>query len=183
MNPKTLTFFSLVLISLTLLNSCGMAGPLDFILRSKEYSRQFDSTDKRLKPYVQAFEREAALVLDRPNFKVGDIPVNFGDTENSDFVGVCFTYHDGSREVIIRKRWWDHADEKARQAIVFHELGHCRLDRGHNDQVIMQDDREIRLSLMHSRMVYLNDYQQMEEEYHHELFTKQQEALLERLSR
>lgn len=171
----------LILISLSFLNSCGIGGPLDFIRRGEGHSRQHETTDPALLSYVQAFENEAQKQLQQSDFKVGDIPVNFGDPEHPEYVGVCFTYSDDRREVILRKEWWETADEKARQALIFHELGHCRLDRGHHDETISTESRDIRVSMMHSRMVYLNDYREMEEEYHKELYTQRSKEILSRI--
>lgn len=173
----------LIFTALTFLNSCGAGGPLDFVKRGEGHTRQHNSTDPIFKSYVKTFEKEAQRELEKPNFKVGDVPINFGDTENPDFVGVCFTYSNGQREVIVRETWWERSDELARQALIFHELGHCRLDRGHEDETTTIEGREVRLSLMHSRMVYLNDYQQYKDEYHQELYTQRSERVLSSLRR
>lgn len=169
-----------VLLALT---SCGTGGPLDFIHKGEGHKRQHSTTDPAFLAHIQAFEAEAATQLSEPDFKVGDIPINFGIPSDPNFVGVCYTYANNQREVIIRKDWWERSNEKARQALIFHELGHCRLDRGHNDEVITEGNREIRLSIMHSRMVYLNDYARYQNEYHRELFTQQAQGILSRLSR
>ncbi len=173
----------ILFMSFLTLSSCGIGGPLDFIRRGEGYTRQFSTTDTTFTSYISRFENEASQKLNQPNFKVGDIPINFGDTENPEYVGICLEYTNGQREIIIKQSWWQSATEEARIALIFHELGHCRLDRGHDDETFNNGTREIRLSIMHSRMVYLNDYRQYQDQYHKELYTGRNADLLERLRR
>ena len=45
-------------------------------------------------------------------------------------IGECFNY---KNEVHIKKRWFDRASEADREALLYHELGHCVLRRGHKE--------------------------------------------------
>ena len=48
-------------------------------------------------------------------------------------VGICNHKKDQPNHVIIDNNFWKTASENAKELIVFHELGHCYLQRGHND--------------------------------------------------
>ena len=48
-------------------------------------------------------------------------------------LGQCKSYSNGSKQVVIDQPYWDRADEMEREYLVFHELGHCILDRDHLD--------------------------------------------------
>lgn len=58
-----------------------------------------------------------------------DFPMQF--TDSVSYVGVCITYSTGNREVLIDKTFWDKASDSGREQLIFHELGHCVLGRGH----------------------------------------------------
>jgi len=46
-------------------------------------------------------------------------------------IGVCFY---GPRRIELLKPFWDIASEKVREALVFHELGHCLLNLEHRNE-------------------------------------------------
>ena len=76
-------------------------------------------------------------------------PVNFGDS--GAFHGVCNTYNNGTREVIIDKAWWDKASKRTRRGLLFHEFGHCKLNKSHID-----NRREYMNTPVNARVVRLN---------------------------
>jgi len=82
--------------------------------------------DPELVVYVRRFE--AALG------KKTHFPIRFG-TIDIGLAGQCTEYLDGV-EIEISKSWWEGQNESAREEVVFHELGHCELGRGHDERVI-----------------------------------------------
>ena len=152
--------------------------PLGKHVAQKGGTRQFASTNKNLKPYVEEFEK-----IDQnqkgDSFKVEDIPVNFGDPDKDEFEGVCYIYGDGTREIIVRKSWWNQVSEHDRRSLIFHELGHCRLDRDHDNTIIELEGTDLKASLMHEVIVSAQKYKENTENYNHELFSQDKSVFLE----
>jgi len=163
------------------LSGCGIPLPLqkDLVVKDINAVRQFTTTNSVFNSYVAAFEQYGKVHTGDGRFSVGDIPINFGDTENENFQGVCFEYPDGTKEVIIRESWWNGASEEYRESLLFHELGHCRLDRDHIDDAVMtSSNRSYKISLMSSIIVGPGDYSQYKSEYLTELFSQNTDELL-----
>lgn len=88
--------------------------------------------------------------------------------EGNKAIGVCLRYSSGVNEVIIDEEYWNSGISYYRQKIIiFHELGHCLLDRGHKDEKY----RGYYKSIMNTFIIRAEDYQEFEEEYYRELFT------------
>lgn len=149
----------------------------DFV-RVKGVSTKLHSrTDTTFSAYVDQFEIQAKVETGNQNFKVGDVPVNFGDTTDPDFDGVCLIYDDNSKEVIIKKSWWDKAHPIKRRIMVFHELGHCRLGRTHDSSTVEVNGQQVKTSIMHPIIPDQSTYGTNEEGYLRELFTKNKDRL------
>lgn len=58
------------------------------------------------------------------------IPLYFNKLEGV-YVGVCRKWSDGYREIEIDPDAWDRFSENKRINLIFHELGHCVLNRKH----------------------------------------------------
>lgn len=78
--------------------------------------------------YIDLFKQESS------NYNpvaVDSLVVQFGDLEKPT-VGNCTVYRDMSSPVItIDRQFWEEADDVLRENLMFHELGHCILFRGH----------------------------------------------------
>lgn len=121
-------------LMLFMLTSCGTQE-----LPKTQYVTSID-----LLPLVADFSRD----LGRPVVS----PVNFAsklefqqEGADEDTVGLCVFSTIGLNRVLILRSFWDSADETSRWALVFHELGHCELDREHLDTL---DDNQCPISLM-----------------------------------
>lgn len=175
----------LLLLTLTVLfiNACGVPLSLRNDRRQKtDESRQFATTDSAFATYVATFEQQGAQKTGNPDFRIGDIPINFGDTENPHFQGVCFEYSDGTKEIIIQKNWWDNVDQSYRESLLFHELGHCRLGREHDNTLVPSNDGDKKLSMMSAVIVNSNEYSANRDAYLTELFTQNVNSLLSAFS-
>jgi hypothetical protein len=166
---------------MTSLSSCGLISNFDHQEKGVGYTRQFTSTQSGFLSYVSTFENYAKIELNNPSFVVSDVPINFGDTENSEYVGVCFTYSNGDKEIIIDKEWWDRVSPTSRESLIFHELGHCALNRAHNNEEIEKEGKKVRASLMNPGVVSSNDYNSYKPGYLHELYTSDQSVLYQSL--
>lgn len=65
------------------------------------------------------------------------------------WAGTC-TRSENSTVVRINPRFWWNNDFTARESLMFHELGHCILNRSHNDAL---DDYYDPLSIMHPNII------------------------------
>lgn len=156
--------------------SCGML--LNGDVLSQGGTRQYNTTNPEFNSQISAFVTYAKETTQNSNFKLGDIPVNFGDTTQSQFDGVCLKYSNGQREVLIKMSWWNRATPKQREVLIFHELGHCSLNRSHYDEEI---DNE-KVSIMSSTVPNSNTYNDFKSEYLTELFTGDRTLIVNRLS-
>ena len=102
--------------------------------------------DVQLEEYFELFIKEAQVygydLSEDVSLISGYLEVLTGTTA----AGQCKTYSDGRREIVIDSEYWQRADPLEREFLLFHELGHCVLDRDHNDG----HERGICLSIMES---------------------------------
>ena len=89
--------------------------------------------DVPLQEYFDRFKAEAALrgvEIDFAALKIsGDIRLI--GTQN--VIGQCGHTEEEPNVVIVDKFYWDSATDLDREFLIFHELGHCALGRGHLD--------------------------------------------------
>ncbi|OUR96854.1 hypothetical protein A9Q84_10985 [Halobacteriovorax marinus] len=149
--------------------SCGLKKQKH--IQQKDGSRQFAISDPTFKSYAQSFTSYAKTYLNQPGFVIGDVPINFGDTENTSFDGVCNTYSDGTKEVIIKQSWWNSASVHQREVMIFHELGHCSLNRDHDSEIISKESYVVKGSIMNPVIPGSSHYLQYKTAYLTELFT------------
>lgn len=117
-------------IVLLLLTSCGFEALYD--------PRTIHGIDPAAAPYVATFEAKAGA-------SIGDIPV--GLTTNiqaeagvsGDVVGVCVIWNSSNgpfKEVLLDYNFFHAQNDAGRTSLIWHELGHCYLNRAHNPQVV-----------------------------------------------
>ena len=63
------------------------------------------------------------------------VPITFSDLKNN-YVGVCISYIDGRKEIEIDSAFWNEAEDLIKEELIFHELGHCILNRGHDNTMV-----------------------------------------------
>ncbi|MFT6071095.1 MAG: hypothetical protein ACJAT2_002084 [Bacteriovoracaceae bacterium] len=170
-----------LLLTLILLSSCGLPIGRDLVVKNKGEVRQFESSNPLFTSIVSQFEQAGKQYSGNPNFSAGHVPVNFGDTENESFEGVCFSYPDGTTEVIIRESWWNSASEALKESLLFHELGHCVLNRDHDNETHEANSVTYKASLMNSVIVNSGQYNAHRSGYLTELFTLDKAPLFQSL--
>lgn len=176
---KSLLF--LLTIAITTLSSCGLPFGADFVKKKSQAVRTNTTTNPVFSSYIASFEQVGKSETGQTQFSIGDIPVNFGDTEHPDYQGVCFSYENGQHEVIIRESWWNSASDTYRESLLFHELGHCRLGREHDDSKISTNVQNFKASMMSSVIVSPGEYDKYKAGYWKELFTQSKVQLMQLL--
>lgn len=167
--------------ALLFISSCGLPIGRDLVVKNKGEVRQFESTNPLFLSIVSQFEQAGKQYSGDPNFSAGHVPVNFGNTENESFEGVCFSYPDGTTEVIIRESWWNSASQPLRESLLFHELGHCVLNRDHDNETHEANNFNYKASLMNSVIVNSSQYNNHRAGYLTELFTLNKQPLFQSL--
>lgn len=102
----------------------------------------------------------------------GNISVSFGDTSShgANVIGYCQIQSDGTRFVIIKQNFWNAQDTLTNESLLFHELGHCILNRAH--QPNFRPEKNLwPVSLMNPYIVRSAIYGQDQAYYQQELFT------------
>lgn len=130
-----------ILILVLFLTSCGKFQ--DFVQNNEKGTRkQSDATFDSLK------NKFATLVGKKVN-----VPITFANLEYPK-AGVCYIYSDGYREVNVDRKSWDSFSSEQREQLIFHELGHCVLNKGHDNSIL---DAFCPKSIMRSYMFNLNE--------------------------
>jgi hypothetical protein len=110
-----------------------------------------EGIDDRLLPYFNRFIAEATqrgkvLSLDNIEGQIVDI-------QEKNIVAQCTHYQSRPNLVRLDKDYWNTGSEMDKEFYIFHELGHCLLNRDHLD---LKDQNGNCLSIMHSTTTVCN---------------------------
>lgn len=133
---------------LCLLASCGedeevtSSGPMGF--QSNE--ELFPTVTPELRPFYIAFEEEAIKRGFEINLTQEEVTGNIVQLGNMGVLGICVRSDEAPNRVAVDQEAWRSGTQAFRELIVFHELGHCILNREHLD-----DDQDgVCVSIMNS---------------------------------
>lgn len=106
----------------------------------------FPLVTPELRAFYVAFEEEAALRGFDINLTEEEVTGNIVQLGNMGVLGVCVRSDEAPNRVAVDQEAWAVASPAFRELIIFHELGHCVLDREHLD-----DDQDgVCVSIMNS---------------------------------
>lgn len=97
----------LIYMTLVLLSACG-----------KVYQ-----VDADFQPYVAEFERLGVK-------KVDNLIIEYGETSNASAGATCYL-GSGTPRIAVDKEGWSQIHDSQRRQTLFHEMGHCVLNREH----------------------------------------------------
>ena len=108
---------------------------------------RISNVQSELIPYFRTFEHEAQArgVLIDASFS--EIEARIVAINDGNVIGRCRYNSHHPNAINIDRSYWERASELDREMVVFHELGHCYLDRGHTERTTSSG---ICLSLMAS---------------------------------
>ncbi len=86
--------------------------------------------DPEFESYVQEFIEEGAKRGQDIDFSDSGLIVEFSDFSVGSASGFCYV---GEHHIVIDKTEWTALSENVRGFLLFHELGHCELNRGHTN--------------------------------------------------
>jgi len=89
--------------------------------------------DERLVPYFDAFQEEAKTRGFDYDFKALRVDGYIQRIRENGVAGQCQAYESGQLAVVVQPIYWDNISEQDKEFLIFHELGHCILDREHFD--------------------------------------------------
>ncbi|MEM1120764.1 MAG: hypothetical protein AAGJ18_09970 [Bacteroidota bacterium] len=102
--------------------------------------------DATLLPYFERFVAEGAsrgVTVDLDEKRIEGFLINI---EVADVAGQCTYNSTSTRRINIDIDYWNASTDLEKEFVVFHELGHCYLERSHSD---IQENRTC-TSIMHS---------------------------------
>lgn len=122
------------------------------------------SITPELQPYVTQFQQDAIDTIGT-DIQIDDLRMVMQESASSTepyAIGMCTQFEGESPLIQISPSWWSHnLDTIQRKLLVYHELGHCVLQRMHNVNVIsiMMDGKIIvrPVSIMYPIMGYMDD--------------------------
>lgn len=88
--------------------------------------------DERLWHYFASFEREAAYRKITIDLNAEGITGVIDNIAEDGVAGTC-QYGRHISHVTVDEDYWNNSSSIRREFVVFHELGHCVLDRGHTE--------------------------------------------------
>lgn len=113
---------TLFILSTLLLSACGQQ------LQSAD-PRTVVGVDEEFIHYVDYYKSL------KPSGKLDyDIPIAFVKLEGN-VVGLCTRWSNGYRQIQIDPDYWAIAPERFKVSLIFHELGHCDLNRDHSPYI------------------------------------------------
>jgi hypothetical protein len=164
---EVLVFFLLLIAVLFAASGCGrgLASP--------------SAPHGTFSPYFQAFE-DASEQNGRSTYGDDSVRIVFGAT-TGEVVGNCTVGFDTARIVTVNTAYWYAASENARLQLVYHELGHCLLNRAHVASYVAFPEGVVPTSVMSPHAFAegseLDAFAAHRGYYEHELFTVSEPSL------
>lgn len=136
--------------------------------------KQIPFIHSEILPYVREFESLYGK-------KTENISITFTSFFGSSVVGICQSYSKNGgwyRDKVIKldRDYWNESSKAAKEILVFHELGHCELERDHDDEFLTTNEDGIPVlmskSIMNSYIINETKYIENRTYYIIELFNK-----------
>lgn len=109
----------------------------------------YPGVEEELWVYFERFEEEAFNRGLNVNLRTANITAQIEEIDENRVLGRCnfaFRRFDSNR-VTIDEAFWNRSGDRGREFVVFHELGHCFLNRAHRE---VTDGRGLCSSIMRS---------------------------------
>lgn len=121
---KVVVIFGILLMAV-LMSGCGIQ------TGEQPVTSMTPGIDGDFLPYVSQYETAKGGKINPI------ISIHFGSMGDSKTaVGLCYSYRDGRRDIVVDKSFWDVISIKERRQLIWHELGHCDLNRSHKPDVV-----------------------------------------------
>jgi len=97
-------------------------------------ARAYPGVDEALWLYFARYEQEAARRGVEAELVAAEITGTIENLPGEQVAGQCNYHSHEPNHVTIDQDFWEHASERFKEYVVFHELGHCHLLRGHREE-------------------------------------------------
>lgn len=124
---------AIIFIALCALVSC-QNDTLLFEQDFDENQEKFVDVHSDLKPFFMSFESEGASRGWDIDLTALGIAGEFDEIDEGNVAGICSYGSHRPNQITIDRTFWQRANQLAREMIVFHELGHCYLERDHLEE-------------------------------------------------
>jgi len=101
----------------------------------------YANVDERLWDHFENFELVAAARGITINLRDTDITGAINSIQEGGVAGTCTYGTHRPNDIVIDQQFWNRSSAFGREEVVFHELGHCYLMRGHTEETHMNNDR------------------------------------------
>jgi len=145
---KSLLFFSLLLSVFFL--SCQKDERLSPEDITESVNTRFPGVERALWPHFQKFEEEALARGISIDLVQEGISGRIATINDNGVIGQCNYNSHLSNHVTVDKNFWDQASTNFKEFVVFHELGHCSLLRGHLEEATPLGRVNVCTSIMRS---------------------------------
>lgn len=86
-----------------------------------------------LTPYFQAFKEKALEYNIEVDYDATNVTAEIKIIDEGSVAGSCTTNGHDLTHITIDQNFWNQASHLLREMVIFHELGHCILGRGHRE--------------------------------------------------
>ncbi|MBX2815970.1 MAG: hypothetical protein KTR24_08230 [Saprospiraceae bacterium] len=94
---------------------------------------EFPGVQEALWPYFRLFEDEAAARGLTVDLVASRITAEIASIDEGNVIGRCQYGRYSGNHITIDAEFWTRSGHLGREMVVFHELGHCYLGRGHRE--------------------------------------------------
>jgi hypothetical protein len=103
--------------------------------------------DPALEGILETFAQEAASRGVLIDYESLNLTARLQTVTRAGVAGFCSSTQEGDPEIVVDRDFWNRVIPLQQELVVFHELGHCILGRGHTDDL---DDMGNCLSIMNT---------------------------------
>lgn len=93
----------------------------------------YDGVEEELWEYYERFEAEAAERGYSINLRASNVTGEIAALDGDGVAGQCTYQSHLPNHVTIDLEFWSDASDRAKEFVIFHELGHCELGRDHRE--------------------------------------------------
>lgn len=140
-NLTSIVQFILAFLFFSIITSCfedsSQTTPLPQFIEVGEATRSFDNVDTRLWVYFERFEDAATERGINFSLEEANVSGSIEEEPGHPSSGGCSQDSNGTmHHVSIREDFWASSTPTQREILIFHELGHCYLQRQHENAVL-----------------------------------------------
>lgn len=138
-----------------------------FLLSGDKQTKPFIHSD--FLPYISFFE----FLYGK---KIENVSISFTSFSPESTLGICESYEHAPfnfdfKSIKIDRQYWEESSEYGKEILLFHELGHCVLNRDHfTDVLTIRKNHTIHASIMNPYIIDERDYIENRTFYLIELF-------------